>query len=174
MSSTDEKVVRPIRVGVYQSIAAAEGAVAALQHVGFSDSEITVFCPNREAQRQFEENQPPGEKGAPVDHIATGSAVGGTIGGLTVAATIATAGGAPVIVAGGIAGLLTGGVVGGLAGAMANRGLEKESADYFDQAVAENRILVSVEPEEKSAQRMELASHTMEKAGAQAIPLREG
>ena len=76
--------------------------------------------------------------------VAVGSAIGAVLGGLTaVIGTVAT-GGIGLLAAGG-ASAWAGGIVGGLIGAMMTRGVEKELADYYDQAVVRGKILVAAE-----------------------------
>src|SRR5205085_3297891 len=92
--------------------------------------------------RQFEHQDPAGtHTGAAT---ATGGAVGATLGGLAALAATAATGGVALLAVSGIA-AWTGAVVGGLVGAMMTRGVEKELANYYDQAVTEGKILVAVE-----------------------------
>ncbi|MEX0713629.1 MAG: hypothetical protein WD278_14825, partial [Pirellulales bacterium] len=76
--------------------------------------------------------------------------------------------------AGGLA-AWTGGVVGGLVGAMMTRGVEKELADYYDQAVLKGRILVAAEVagDEENASLAE-AERVFREAGAEPVSLPEG
>ena len=170
--------IKPIRVGVFSDLIRAEGAVDALLAAGFSQAEVTVFCPTEEEQKHFDEERPAlhtGERTGSVKTAATGSAIGGVLGGLTAVAGLATIGGLPILVAGAMAGTLTGGVVGGLTGIMVSRGVEHESADFFAQAVADGMILVAVEPHHPATpQRLDKAADILHDAGAQPISLREG
>jgi hypothetical protein len=167
---------KPIRVGVFDTAGAAERVIDTLLLRGFSSEEITVFCSTDEQQQHFSaELEPPRtakSTKANLENAATGSAIGSVLGGLTAVAGLVTLGGLPVLVAGGMAGALTGSVVGGLTGAMLSRGVEKEPADYFDQAVAEGKILVAVETEQTD--RLTLAAKIIEDGGAIALPLRQG
>jgi hypothetical protein len=58
---------------------------------------------------------------------------------------------------------------------MMTRGLEKEAADYYDQAVQEGKLLVTVEQEHPD-QRPTLgeAEAVLAAAGAEPLPLTEG
>lgn len=170
---TDES---PIRAGVFDTVAEAEQVVDTLLQNGFTKEEITVFCPDKNCKGHFDsQEQPPSETGLPKDHILAGSTLGGTLGGVGAVAGLATMGGIPIIVAGGMAGLLAGGVAGGLIGAMTNRGVAKEPADYFDQAVEKGKILVAIEPAESDDHpRLQRAQQILTDAGAQSIPLSEG
>jgi hypothetical protein len=165
----------PIRVGVYDSVDAADRAVNGLLIKGFTEDEVTVFCSGEKQQRHFERFEPPATTGPAIGSAIMGSALGSALGGLTAIAGLMTIAGIPVLVAGGMAGMLTGGVVGGLGGAMMKRGFEKESADFFDQAVADGNILVAVElAEPVDRRRLDEAAEILAEAGADPVPLREG
>jgi hypothetical protein len=71
-----------------------------------------------------------------------------------------------------------GGVAGGLVGAMMSRGVERELANFYQQAVIDGDILVAVEVNEDSSAtpRRDLAraSQILAEAGAKPLKLREG
>src|SRR5262245_10615890 len=115
-------VERPIRVGVFNSLANADQAVADLLAAGFTSGQITVMCSEESARRHFHEfdHQEPAGTYTP-GAVLGGGAIGATLGGLAAVAG-AMVGGLPLLVAGGLA-LWTGGVVGGLVGAMMTRGV---------------------------------------------------
>lgn len=169
-----EPHARPIRVGVFPTIRQAELAVEKLLASGFSRDEVSVFSPEDEAKPQVATPEPP-ETGLPVDNLLGGSLLGGILGGLTAVAGLATVAGIPVLVAGGMAGALSGGIAGGLVGVMVHRGVEKEPANYFDQAVAQGSYLVAVEMhDDKDQNRLADAARVLFAAGAKPLPLREG
>jgi hypothetical protein len=166
---------KPIRVGVFNSILTADDAVAALLAAGFRDDEITVFCSGERLQEHFRGHQPPVEPGPALYSALAGSAVGSALGGLGAAVILGTTGGIPVLVIGAMAAMWTGGVAGGLAGAMMTRGFEKESADFFEQAVGDGKIVVAVEcAEEPNISRLHDAEQALRASGAEPLPLREG
>ena len=73
------------------------------------------------------------------------------------------------------AGLITGGLVGSFLGAMATRGVEKEAANFYDQAIQSGKLLVVVEDHgEGAADRLLEAERLFAQAGAEPLPLREG
>jgi hypothetical protein len=151
--------------------------VAELLAAGFTPEQVTVVCSEVAVQqhfKQFEHQDPAGTK-TPAAAL-TGGACGAALGVLaTVAlASIPTLGGAALLAAGGIA-LWGGGVVGGLVGAMMTRGLEKELANYYDQAVTRGKILVAAEQENPSLQAMlARAAEVFQKHGVDSLPMREG
>jgi hypothetical protein len=104
----------------------------------------------------------------------TGGAIGATLGGLTALTGIVATGGIGLLATGAI-GAWAGGAFGGLIGAMATRGVEKETADFYDQAVVRGKILVAAEDHGPDQQaRLAVASRVLDEAGAEPLPLREG
>lgn len=165
----------PVRAGVFHSVTAAKEAVNRLLETGFPPSQITVICSDEMKEQYFREfqHQEPAGSNTP-GAAATGGALGATIGSVAAGAVGVATGGVPLLVAGGI-GLMAGAVWGGFLGAMMTRGLEKEAADYYDQAVQAGKLLVSVEV--KSAeQRPSLmdAERILAEVGAEPLPLTEG
>src|SRR4029079_10492339 len=110
---------------------------------GFQKEQITVICSDDTKERyfrEFEHQEPAGSHTTAA--AATGGAIGATIGGGAAGAVGVATGGLPLLVAGGV-GLMAGAVWGGFLGAMMTRGLEKEAANYYDQAVQGGKLLVT-------------------------------
>src|SRR5262245_56677608 len=126
----------PVRAAVFATLQQAEAAVNGLLAAGFATNEITVVCSDKTMERNFRafEHQKPAGANTPVA-ATVGGAIGATLFGLTAVAATAATGGVPLAIAGGWA-VMTGGVAGGFLGAMMTRGVEKEAANYYDQAVA--------------------------------------
>jgi len=165
---------RPIRVAVFPSILQADQAVEGLLKLGFDSSQITVICSDENTSRHFEafrhQDQAGSHSGAAA---AVGGAIGATLGGLAaVVGTVAT-GGIGLLAAGGVA-AWAGGAVGGLMGAMMTRGIEKELANYYDQAVVRGKILVAVDGPEADSTELAAAVRIFEQAGAEPVALPEG
>jgi hypothetical protein len=99
------------------------------------------------------------------------------LGGLAAVAGGIATGGIGLVATAGIA-AWAGGVFGGLVGAMMSRGVEKELADYYQQAVIEGDLLVAVEVDEDSSatprRDLAAASQVLSAAGAKPLKLREG
>ena len=166
---------RPIRVGVFSTIRAADCAVDNLLKAGFTTDQITVICSDRAKEvhyHQFEHEEPAGSYTPAA--VAVGGAIGAALGGLTMLAGAVTTAGLGLLAAGGIA-AWTGGIVGGLVGAMMTRGVEHELANYYDQAVTAGKILVAAE-DHSEAQRQNLAhaERILAACGAEPVALREG
>ena len=88
-------------------------------------------------------------------------------------ASVAT-GGVALLMAGGLA-MWTGGVVGGLVGAMMTRGVEKELANFYNQAVTDGKILVAAEQEDPARHAMlDDADAIFTRHGVHPVELPEG
>lgn len=164
----------PLRVGVFDTVAQAECAVSELLAAGFTQKQITVICSDETKEREFrafEHQDPAGTTTA--TKAVTGGTIGAVLGGLAAVVGVVATGGVALIAAGGIA-AWGGGVVGGLVGAMLSRGVEKSLANYYDQSVAQGKILVAAEDHEPGASaHLAQAARILEHCGAQAVPLRE-
>ena len=163
-----------MRIGIFTSLAAADEAVARLLAAGFSQREVSVICSDQTRQRHFRDFQHQQPSGTSTPLAATiGGAIGAALGGLTALAAGAATGGLALVAAGGAA-AWTGGVLGGFLGAMMTRGVERELADYYDQAVSEGKILVAAEAHGPEAQaRLAEAAQILAGAGAEPLPLQE-
>ena len=165
----------PLRVGVFPNMEAADCAVQRLLQSGFNKEQISELCSDAMTEahyRRFEHQDPAGTNTAAA--AVTGGAIGAVLGGLAVIAGAVTTGGLGLLAAGGIA-AWSGGVVGGLVGAMMPRGVEKDLANYYDQAVQRGKILVAAE-DHSEAQRQMLAkaAKILAECGAEPVSLPEG
>ena len=176
MSST-KNVQRPLRIGIFDTVTAADAAVTDLFAAGFDKAHITVICSEAAIQDHFKqfEHQDPAGTNTPGAALA-GGACGASLAAIAAVAlaSFATMGGAALIATGGIA-LWGGSVVGGLVGAMMSRGVEKELANFYDQAVTRGKILVAAEQDDPAQQQMLVrASEIFNKHGVESMPLAEG
>ena len=165
----------PIRAGVFAQVEGARRAVNALLAAGFAPEQITVVCSDEIKERHFKrfEHQRPAGQNAPAAAAAGGS-IGAAVGGLATAALGVAVGGPAFAVLGG-AGLITGGLVGSFIGAMLTRGMEKEAANFYDQAVQSGKLLVVVEDHrDDSSVRLMQAERVLAEAGAEPMPLMDG
>jgi hypothetical protein len=164
-----------VRAGVFSTIQATERAVHNLLAAGFTKEQITVICSDDTKERYFREFEHQEKAGANTQAAAaTGGAIGATLGGLAAGAVGVATGGLPLLIAGGV-GLMAGGVWGGFLGAMMTRGIEKEAANFYDQAVSEGKLLVSVEECTPGARpSLAEAERILSESGAEPIPLPEG
>jgi hypothetical protein len=165
----------PVRAAVYENVADAQEAIRSLLAAHFTPEQITVVCSDAMKERHFKrfEHQQPAGQNTPAA-AAAGGTIGGAAGGITAAAIGAAVGGPALAVLGG-AGLITGALVGSFLGAMLTRGLEKEAADFYDQAVQDGKILVVVEDVSSgAADRLAKAEQLLAAAGAEPLELPEG
>lgn len=173
---TDQQVLeRPIRAGVFSTLQAAQQAVGQLTSAGFTTEHITVVCSDETKESHFREYEHQQPSGTMLSEAATaGSAIGAAVGGMAATAAGVAAGNPTLALAGGAAGVCTGGVIGGFLGAMMTRGIEREAADFYDQAVEDGEILVSVDVHGPDAEtQLKRAEQILAAAGARALPLRE-
>jgi outer membrane lipoprotein SlyB len=174
--NASQEVKRPVRVGVFGSVTAADAAIVRLLNAGFSKSELIVVAP-RAIKDHFHElhaSEPGGEHAA--RSATTAGTIGGIIGGVIAAAALIGTGGGALVIAGPLIAASSAGVIaGGFIGAMMSRGFDKEAATFYDQAVQEGKILVGVQCEETNQRdRLALAERVLAEAGADPLPLREG
>jgi hypothetical protein len=166
---------RPIEVGVFDTVPAADRAVGDLLTAGFSADQITVVCSDATKQRYFSEfahQKPAGTHDAKATF--TGGAIGALLAGLTIVASAAVTGGTAILAAGPIT-ACAGGVAGGFVGAMMTRGVEKEVANFYQQAVMNGRILVAAEDAGSDTKRsLPEAARIFARAGAKPMQMREG
>lgn len=171
LHSTD----RDYEVGVFSTVDEAERAVRGLLDAGFTTEEITVVCSDEKKEqyfREFEHQDPAGSMTPKA--VLAGGAIGALLGGIPVIGAAVATGSVVLWVAGpALASAL--GVAGGLVGAMSTRGLEKEIANYYQQAVLEGLILVAAQVKESDpSPRLQQAATILTAAGAKPISLPEG
>lgn len=176
LENRKERVERIMRAGVFTSVPKVDRVIDRLLQAGFDPEEINVICSEQTVQdhfRQFVHQQPAGTHTPAA--AAAGSVIGAAIGGVVAIAGMVTTGGVGVLASAGIA-AWSGGVVGGLIGAMMTRGVEKELANFYDQAVTQGKILVAVDShaEKKSFAQLHLAEVIFNEEGAEPMSLPEG
>ena len=174
-STSHSSAEMPLRAGVFSRLADVEKTISELRSAGFTHNEIVVVCSDETSQEHFKKytQQQPAGQNTPAA-AAAGGTLGAALGGVSMLALGAATGGLPLAIVGG-AGLLTGGVVGGFLSAMLMRGVEKEAADYYDQAVQRGKFLVAVEPSDpEDPARQAIAERILTQAGAEPLPLAEG
>jgi len=154
----------PLRVGVFDTVDQASGAVQALKGAGFDTDRIAVVCSSeakRDAFPEVETMPPAGDTAG--EKAAEGGAIGAALGGVATLA-IATTGGLPLVAAGAFL-LLAGAGAGTFVGAMTSRGVEPEVADFYDQALEQGRIVVAAFGDADKAER------ALRDAGAKPVEL---
>jgi hypothetical protein len=161
--------------GVFSNVEGATRAVHDLLAAGFSKDHITVVCSDDTKERYFREFEHQDPAGTyTTQATVVGGTIGAALGGLTVIAAAVATGGVALWAAGPIT-AWAGGVAGGLVGAMMTRGVEKELANFYQQAVVEGQILVAAEdhgPDHETT--LARAATILAAAGAKPVPLPEG
>ncbi len=170
--NSSKKHERALQVGVFKTLPRADRAVAALSELGFGRTDIVVVCPERFREHYDNLDAHPPETANAPDAIAAGGAIGAVLGGLAAAGAMVATGGVGLLLAGALFGGATGGIAGGLIGAMTNHGIEPEGADYYDQAVRRDRILVAVDASAVPSSE-EAVREALERAGAEPIEVRK-
>jgi hypothetical protein len=165
----------PLEVGVFDSIDDARRAVHSLLDAGFTHEHITVVCSDETKELYFKEfdHQQPAGTHTPAATIAGGT-IGAILGGVTVISS-AVATGSLTLWAAGPNTAWAGGIAGGLVGAMLTRGVEKELANFYQQAVLSGQILVAAEDHGPDRQQtLAEAARFLTGAGAQPLAMPEG
>jgi hypothetical protein len=164
----------PLEVGVFSSVDDARQAVHSLVDAGFTSEQITVVCSDETKERYFHEfdhQQPAGTHTAKA--TIAGGTIGAVLGGLTVIGSALATGSLALWAAGPIS-AWAGGVAGGLMGAMMTRGVEKQLANFYQQAVINGQLLVAVEDHgSDSQQHLARAADILAANGAQPLPMLE-
>ena len=164
-----------VHVGVYDSVPEADRAVWELVHAGIPRERITVICPTctHEKYEGLDKEQPSGSHTAA--GATTGGAIGALLGGLAAVIGITASGGMALLAAGPLlfsAG--TGAVFGGFVGAMMTRGMEREVADFYDQALEKGKVLLAVEAgDEVTPDQVATADRIFAGTGAETVTLKK-
>ena len=161
--------------GVFSTVDDATRAVHDLLAAGFTQDHITVVCSDDTKERYFREFEHQEPAGTYTPRAAVvGDTIGAALGGLSVIASAMATGSLALWAAGPIT-AWAGGVAGGLVGAMMTRGVEKELANYYQQAVMDGQILVAAEDHgPNQAAALTRAAKILSDAGAKPVPLPEG
>ena len=158
-----------IRAGAFDTIAQADLTIRHLLAAGFSKDQLAVICPTK-FKDHFLPAAPRTEAPSvdPGGAIAVGGAVGATLGGLALAATVLTGGVAGVLTAGVLIG--GGAIAGGFGNLVVSKGYEHEMDDYCKQAIERGQIVVGVVVQsEDGAGQLAEAQRILEEAGARQV-----
>jgi hypothetical protein len=164
-----------VHVGVYDGIPQADRAVWELVNAGIPKERITVICPTctHEKYEGLDKEQPSGSH--TVAGAATGGAIGALLGGLAAAIGITATGGTGLLIAGPLLfSSGTGALFGGFVGAMMTRGMEREVADFYDQALEKGKVLLAVEVgDEVTSSEVAIADRIFAETGAETLTLKK-
>jgi uncharacterized membrane protein len=167
-------------VGLFDSEAAADRAINALQKAGFKKNNFGLITRQnsivQKVDRQEDREQGTIQAEDKLGPIG-GAAIGGIAGMLVGVAALAIPGIGPALAAGSIATALgaaaagagMGAVAGGLLGTLTSLGISEEEANFYAEGVKRGGILVVVEADEANAPA---ASQVMRQAGAVEVNVR--
>jgi hypothetical protein len=169
---TQNLLATQTRAAAFDTVAQADRVIRRLLAAGFSRKQLAVICPAKFKDhfrlKVPQADTPTADAGSA---IAVGGAVGATLGGLALAATVLTGGVAGAIAAGVFIG--GGAIAGGFSYLIASKGYEQESDDVNKQAVERGQILVGVEVQtEDGAGQLADAEHILD--AARSIPRPSG
>lgn len=133
-----------VLVGVFETEREANNVILRLKEIGYSEDDITVLAKDKEKLERLEGD---------TNNMASGAAIGGTLGGIAAAlpalGVLAIPGIGPILAAGPIAvilgGIVAGGVAGGLIGAFTKMGVSEEDAKNYESQLEMGKIIVLVE-----------------------------
>jgi len=161
---------KPFRIGVFSLADMADKAVQGLVDAGFDPEDISVICSKEAVREQFPDvDTPPPTGEREPGRALTGGAIGAVLGGAA-ATAIVTTGGAVLFAAGALLTLMGAGA-GTFVGAMTARGVEREIADFYDQALEKGKVLVAVHADGRDLSE---AERVFSELGAEPIELSEG
>jgi len=166
---TQHLIETQTHAGAFDTVEQADRAITRLLRAGVSKEHLTVICPAK-----FKDHFGPEASHAEAptasagDAIAMGGAVGATLGGLALAATVITGGVAGVM---GAAVLIGGGAIaGGFSNLIVSKGYEQEVDDNAKQAIERGQMVVGVEiPGDDHAGHLAEAQRILDESGAKPL-----
>jgi hypothetical protein len=166
---TQQVIAAQTCVAAFDTVAQADRAIRRLLAAGLSKDQLAVICPAK-FKDHFRPEVPQAE--APTADaggaIAMGGALGATLGGLALAATVITGGVAGVMAAGVLIG--GGAIAGGFGNLIVAKGYEQEADDYYKQAIERGQIVVGVEVHgDDGAGQLAEARRILDAAGAKPL-----
>jgi hypothetical protein len=149
-------------VGVFETRAAAERAIADLRAAGYSDDQIGMVAKDATGKtvRTTGSGETNAEEGAAIG-AAAGAAGGALIGAGIVAGVIPVIG--PVLALGTLGTILVnaagGAAIAGIAGALIGWGIPEEDAKYYESEVNAGRYLVTVDTRSRPGADVVITRH---------------
>jgi hypothetical protein len=157
--------------GIYSSYENVESGVNSLKAAGFRNGDISVLFPESAGSRDFAHEKGTKAPEGATAGAGTGIVLGGALGWLLGAGSLAIPGLGPFIAAGPIMATLAGAgvgcAVGGIAGALVGMGIPEYEAKRYEGRVKNGGILLSVHSD--STDWTKRAKLVLEATGAQDI-----
>ena len=166
---TQNLIATQTRAGAFETVEQADRALRGLLAAGFSQDQLAVICPAKFKDHFLPDvphaETPTADAGGA---IALGGAMGATLGGLALAATVITGGAAGVM---GAVVLIGGGAIaGGFSNLIVSKGYEQEADDYYKRAIEHGQIVVGVEVHgDGGAGQLAKAQRILHEAGAKQV-----
>jgi hypothetical protein len=166
---TQQLVATQTSAGAFDTIEQADRAIRRLLASGFSREQLAVVCPAKFKDHfRSEVHQAEAPTADSRVEMAMGGALGATLGGLALAATVITGGAAGVVAAGVFIG--GGAIAGAFSNLIVSKGYEMEEDDQARRAIKHGQIVVGVEiPGEDGAARLAEAQRILDEEGAGAL-----
>ncbi len=166
---TQQVIASQTCAGAFDTVPQADRAIRELLAAGFSKDQLAVICSAKLKDHflpETSETQTP--TADPAGSMAIGGAVGATLGGLALAATVLTGGAAGMVTA---AVLIGGGAfAGGFSNLIVSKGYQEEADDRYKEAVERGQIVVGVEiHSEDGTGRAAEAQRILDQAGARPL-----
>ena len=167
MSKTESTT---IRVGIFAAVDRAETAIDSLIAAGIERDAISVICSDDSKVIRLEQTN-----GDQVDSLErddttiTSGVAGGVIGGLAALAGVALTGGIGILAVGPI---VAGGLTGTLLGVLVGKGVEEETARFYEQAVTDGNVLVAVHLDDESRAKATRVDEVLRESGSAPVTLK--
>jgi hypothetical protein len=165
---TQQVIATQTHAGAFDTVAQADRAIRRLLAAGFSKDQLAVICPAKFKDHfRIEVPQADTPSADTAATLATGGAIGATLGGLALAATVITGGLGAVAAAVFIGG---GAIAGGFSNLIVSKGYEQEADDHYKEAIARGQIVVGVEVHgEDGAGRLAEVQRILAEAGGKQL-----
>jgi hypothetical protein len=157
--------------GIYRQEAQAAGTIDALREAGFRSTDISILMPASPGDQGLTvEKDTKAPEGA-VAGASAGALLGGALGWMAAAGTLAIPGLGPFLAAGPLMSVLggvgVGGTVGGLAGALIGAGTPEYVAKQYERGFRDGHVLLSVQCDD--SQWRTAALEILKRTGAEDI-----
>jgi hypothetical protein len=158
-------------IGIVDSRAEAETALASLTAHGIRPGNVSVLLPDKSGTKDFaHEHHTKAPEGA-VAGAGAGGAIGGTLGLLAGIGVLAIPGFGPLIAAGplmaALSGAAAGAAVGGITGALVGLGIPEIEAKHYEGKIKGGNVLIAIHTETGDEQKV--AEKALKAAGAKDV-----
>jgi hypothetical protein len=157
--------------GIYRQGSEAAHAVDVLRDSGFRNTDVSVLISISPGEKDLAVAKATKAPEGATAGGSTGAVLGGALGWLAAAGTLAIPGIGPFIAAGPLMALLggvgVGGMIGGLAGALIGAGTPEYEAKRYEGRIRSGHVLLSVHCDD--AERVKAAREVLERTGAEDI-----